>query len=49
MQQLFIAVINKLLQATRNELAVESFIPQSYRKSKQRDISKSFYLFDIAH
>ena len=49
MQQVFITVIKELLQATRNELAVESFIPQSYRKSKQRDISVGFHFFGIAH
>ena len=38
-----------LLQATQNELTVETFFPRSYEKLKQRDIPEAMVLFGIAY
>ena len=35
--------------ANRSELAVESFFPQSYGKSKQRNISEAINFLDFDH
>ena len=40
---------NILLLSTRTELAGESFFPQSYGISKQRDVSESIDFYDVAY